>query len=204
MTYFLLLGGNAEHGNELQSLLTGAGYQVEHLQQSGQPGWRWQTANRAHDEHQAKGHDPDRSGVNCRGVILLTPVLEPDAPHGSDGLPRLQSAVLRLARQMSQGWRLNLRQHILIGPSGPQVQLTTLEYTFIKILSMAEVGQVISRKQIVKEFGEDYLSYDQNRIDTMVRRLRKKVLDTTALKLPLSTIRVRGFAFDDVLSLDIF
>jgi DNA-binding response OmpR family regulator len=82
------------------------------------------------------------------------------------------------------------------------VELTSLEFKFIKNFALVEMNEAVSRKQIVQAFGEDYLSYDQNRIDTMLRRLRKKVESGAGVKLPLNTERVRGFSFGEVLIID--
>jgi len=82
------------------------------------------------------------------------------------------------------------------------VHLTSLEFSFLKLLATIESGEALSRKAIVQAFGEDYLSYDQNRLDTMVKRLRRKVQQEAGLALPLHTVRVKGFAFDDVLVIE--
>ena len=67
---------------------------------------------------------------------------------------------------------------------------------------MVDVGEAVSRKSIVLAFGEDYLSYDQNRIDTLVRRLRQKIEACAGVQLPLNTERVRGYSFGDLLIID--
>jgi DNA-binding winged helix-turn-helix (wHTH) protein len=99
-------------------------------------------------------------------------------------------------------WRLSLHQRSLIAPNSKKTKLTSLEFTLIKIFALTEMGQVASRKKIIDEFGEHYLSYDQNRLDTMITRLRKKVKNRLELTLPLNTVRVRGFSFDDLLILE--
>jgi DNA-binding response OmpR family regulator len=96
-------------------------------------------------------------------------------------------------------WELSMRARTLISPRGQAVSLTSLEFSFIKLLATSESGVAVSRKTIVQVFGEDYLSYDQNRLDTMVKRLRHKVQTRTGTALPLHTVRVKGFAFDDVI-----
>jgi DNA-binding response OmpR family regulator len=95
-----------------------------------------------------------------------------------------------------------MRYRRLAAPNGAEMALTSLEFAFIKMFAMVETGEAISRKQIVQGFGEDYLSYDQNRIDTMVRRLRRKAESDLGTKLPLNTERVRGYSFGDLLIID--
>lgn len=107
-----------------------------------------------------------------------------------------------LACGASSPWRLSLRQRILVAPNNSQTKLTNLEFTLLKMFAMMEQGEVVSRKRIIDEFGEHYLSYDQNRLDTTVMRLRKKVRMLADMTLPLNTVRVRGFSFDDWLILE--
>ena len=107
-----------------------------------------------------------------------------------------------LAAGAVQPWRLSLRQRILVAPNQTQAKLTNLEFTLLKMFAMMEQSEVVSRKRIIDEFGEHYLSYDQNRLDTTVMRLRKKVIMLTGMTLPLNTVRVRGFSFDDWLILE--
>ncbi|MES2739724.1 MAG: winged helix-turn-helix domain-containing protein [Pseudomonadota bacterium] len=116
--------------------------------------------------------------------------------------PHLLNCILSLAKQLTPGWRLSMRHRRLEAPDGTGIDLTTLEFNFIKIFTMVETGEAVSRKHIVRAFGEDYLSYDQNRLDTMVRRLRKKIKTRVGVQLPLNTERVRGFSFGDVLIID--
>jgi DNA-binding response OmpR family regulator len=97
---------------------------------------------------------------------------------------------------------VSLCKRSLESPQGLRVDLTSLEFEFLKIFSMADVGESISRKKIVQAFNEDYLLYDQNRLDTLVRRLRQKIKLQLDVELPLNTVRIKGFSFDEVLILD--
>jgi DNA-binding response OmpR family regulator len=117
-------------------------------------------------------------------------------------LQKLQRLLAVLARPQEAGWRLSMRGQTLQAPNGQRVTLTSLEFAFIKLFALYEVGEAVPRKRIVQEFGENYLNYDQNRLDTVVTRLRKKVEHEALVMLPLHTVRVRGFAFNDVLVID--
>jgi hypothetical protein len=138
-----------------------------------------------------------------KGVTIFSPGAATGAEvRPGDRPARLLECILSLARQLNPGWRLSMRYRRLQAPNGHTVKLTSLEFNFIKIFAMAEIGEAVSRKQIVQSFGEDYLSYDQNRIDTMVRRLRQKVESGAQVKLPLNTERVRGYSFGDLLIIE--
>lgn len=178
-----------EAGAHLPTLLHNAGYQIAH---ANEPAQCWQQL------YQSGGENLSATPA-CKGRIIFSV----NHAHPDDALSALQAAVVALAQESRRGWRLNLRQRSLQAPNGRQIGLTSLEFIFIKIFSLTEIGQAVSRRQIVHEFGEDYLNYEQNRLDTMVRRLRQKIHTQTGMKLPLSTVRVRGYAFDDVLTLDI-
>ncbi|MQA39965.1 hypothetical protein GEV02_17585 [Rugamonas sp. FT29W] len=117
-------------------------------------------------------------------------------------LQKLQRLLADLERPVETGWCLSMRSQSLQAPNGVNVALTSLEFTFIKLFALHEVGEPVSRKRIVQEFGENYLNYDQNRLDTLVTRLRKKVEHEAQQVLPLHTVRVRGFSFNDVLVID--
>lgn len=196
MTELILLGHDAARTRELTRLFEQAGYEV----------------NEAKDviaccrQLQAEFRAPRFIAVPgdsaCAGQAPGVTILQ--AAAGRD--PRqstLLTCILSLARHLAPGWRLNLRHRRLEAPAGGgSVELTSLEFSFIKIFTMVETGEAVSRRRIVQEFGEDYLNYEQNRLDTMVRRLRRKVEETIGVKLPLNTERVRGYSFGDILIID--
>jgi len=145
---------------------------------------------------------PGEQDADAKGVTIFSPAAQ-DMRLDANGQPeQLLEYILSLARQLNPGWHLSLRYRRLEAPNGAEMALTGLEFAFIKMFAMVETGEAISRKQIVQGFGEDYLSYDQNRIDTMVRRLRRKAESDLGTKLPLNTERVRGYSFGDLLIID--
>jgi DNA-binding response OmpR family regulator len=145
---------------------------------------------------------PEEPCADAKGVTIFNPAAQ-DMRLDAHGQPeQLLDYILSLARQLNPGWHLSMRYRRLEAPNGAEMALTSLEFAFIKMFAMVETGEAISRKQIVQAFGEDYLSYDQNRIDTMVRRLRRKAEADLGMKLPLNTERVRGYSFGDLLIID--
>lgn len=111
-------------------------------------------------------------------------------------------ACLMGAARPAAAWRLNLRHRRLAAPGGESIALTTLEFCFVRLLALVERGEAVSRRRIVQEFGHDYLNYEQNRIDTLVRRLRGKAARLQGQRLPLNTERLRGYSFGAVLIID--
>jgi len=174
MMALLLFEDDVRRNNEICDLFSNAGYHI--------------TWGGTQDALQAFAGD----GEAHKSVTILR------VEHG-----RLApSCLVSLARGVTPPWRLSLQQHCLIAPNGKRTKLTTLEFTLVKRFALVEKGEVVSRRSIVDEFGEHYLSYDQNRLDTLVMRLRKKTTQRLGTALPLNTVRVRGFSFDDCLILD--
>ena len=56
-------------------------------------------------------------------------------------------------------------------------------------------GQKTAAFEIVDALGEDYIHYDQRRLDTQMRRLRRKVEAASGLMLPVRTLRSVGYHF---------
>lgn len=199
MTDLILLGHDAAHTHELTRIFERAGYEVNEAKDVVSCCRQLQAEFRA-----PRFISPAGAADSARPAPGVTILQAAAAPGGRDARqPSLLTCILSLARHLTPGWRLNLRHRRLEAPAGAgAVELTSLEFSFIKIFTMVETGEAVSRRRIVQEFGEDYLSYEQNRLDTLVRRLRKKVQGNTGVKLPLNTERVRGYSFGDVLIID--
>jgi len=92
-------------------------------------------------------------------------------------------------------WRLSGAPPSLTPPGARPIALSTQDYLVLQALVSG--GQVVSRKKIVAALGRDYLDYDQRRIDSQMRRLRRKVEQGCGMKLPVATIRGVGYRFYD-------
>ena len=91
-------------------------------------------------------------------------------------------------------WQLNITNWSLICPNSKAVELTKSEFLLIKIL-FEHVGHTVSKSDIVQQLGCAIESYDFRRLETLVRRLRNKIMHDTELMLPLKTIHAIGYAF---------
>lgn len=209
MTSLLLLKGSAHSNEEISNIFHLAGYHViqisdaaecrRHLQDMSSEEGALAAETLAQASLQSMHDD---FGIQKR-VAIFSPGNFLDERFNSKSTPEISEMILTISREMNPGWRLSLRSRRLESPCGKSLDLTSLEFEFVKIFSMVEVGEAVSRRKIVLAFGENYLAYDQNRMDTLVRRLRKKVQLEIGVKLPLNTVRVRGFSFGETLSLDI-
>lgn len=90
-------------------------------------------------------------------------------------------------------WRLSASPRTLFTPDGVNIALSVQDHAVL--LALMGAGGVITRRAIVEALGEEYLSYDQRRLDTQMRRLRRKVQHACSHPLPISTLRTVGFQF---------
>ncbi|MFD1560967.1 helix-turn-helix domain-containing protein [Paraburkholderia silviterrae] len=171
----LLLEVDLQNKHEISNLFSNAGYQI--------------TWGNLSDMHQAPLTESEKTRKSITIFQIQPGLLD-------------QSSLASFSRCELPAWRLSLHQHHLIAPNRKHTKLTTLEFALVKLFALVDKGEVVSRRRIIDEFGEHYLSYDQNRLDTLVTRLRKKTMQHLDTPLPLNTVRVRGFSFDDSLVID--
>lgn len=101
----------------------------------------------------------------------------------------------RLAQPEASGcWILEVGRRRLLPPGLSAIQLSRQDVTVLHTL-MAAQGATVSRQHIVLALGEDFLHYDQRRLDTQMRRLRRKAEETLGIPLPVNTSRNVGYSF---------
>jgi two-component system, OmpR family, response regulator PhoP len=94
----------------------------------------------------------------------------------------------------SRKWRIDADGWRLVSPDGNKVALTSTEHSIIKALVAAN-GQVVSRAQLVAAVAQRTHDFDPHRVEMIIHRLRRKVLDGTSDDLPLRTVRGKGYLF---------
>lgn len=90
-------------------------------------------------------------------------------------------------------WQLSDAPRCLIPPDSAPILLSNQDY--VVLAALAANSDVVTRRQIIEALGQDYLSYDRRRLDTQIRRLRRKVEEASGLPLPITTVRGVGFRF---------
>lgn len=90
-------------------------------------------------------------------------------------------------------WQLSAAPRQLIAPTGQSVALSWQDH--IVLLTLMRGGECVTRKTIIEALGKDFLAYDQRRLDTQMRRLRRKVEDVCMQVLPVNTQRGIGYHF---------
>lgn len=93
---------------------------------------------------------------------------------------------------VSQSWHLDTLRCQLIPPGKPPVQLTAQAYIVLKAIC-GGAGKPVTRRKIVEALGENYLQYDQRRLDTQMHQLRKTVENASGMALPVRSARGRGY-----------
>lgn len=148
-----------------------------------------------------------RNGLRLGVIILTARASSQDKVDGLVGgadhyipktadLSELAATIAALARRMEvqeqPRWLLQSSPRQLTPPGKAPIPLSAQDYLVLR--AMAGGGDV-TREAIVKALGGDYFDYDQRRLDTQMRRLRRKVEEACGLELPVSTLRAVGFRF---------
>ncbi len=139
----------------------------------------------------ARGALPDRVlGLNCGADHYL--------PKTTD-LDELAAVIAALARRLdvqdAPRWILQRSPRQLVPPGFAAIPLSAQD--FLVLQALARGKDYVGRREIVAALGENYLDYDQRRLDTQMRRLRRKVEEACGLALPVSTQRNVGYRFDE-------
>ncbi|MES2024430.1 MAG: PAS domain S-box protein [Pseudomonadota bacterium] len=101
----------------------------------------------------------------------------------------------QLIPEYTQYWQLSASPRRLISPNG--VNITLSEQDHIVLLTLMSGGECVTRRSIVDALGEDFIEYDQRRLDTQMNRLRRKVEEASGQQLPVSTLRAIGYRFHE-------
>lgn len=114
-------------------------------------------------------------------------------------LDELAATLGALARRLDatspvQCWILDASSRRLSAPGHGPIPLSQQDFLVLRTL-MQHPGKAASRQQIVEAFGENFLTYDQRRLDTQMRRLRRKVEEAIGGELPVKTLRNAGYCF---------
>lgn len=137
-------------------------------------------------------------GTTEHRVIGLRQGADHYLPKGCD-LVELAAVLDALRRRLglqreALPWRLDMAPRELRAPNQQSVRLSHQDALVLHCL-MRNAGDTVSRRDIVKALDEDYLTYDQRRLDTQIRRLRRNVELATGVELPLKTLRNSGYCF---------
>lgn len=115
-------------------------------------------------------------------------------------VPASEPVALQQALELPQ-WQLKASPPQLVSPAGAALRLSAQDYLVLK--AIAGPRRVVSRREVVQALGHDFIDYDQRRLDSQMRRLRRKVEQECGLELPVSTLRSVGYRFyEDIRVID--
>lgn len=132
----------------------------------------------------------DDAAQDCTGYYLAKPI-------GRSELLRMlaQSEVMHPpARPQLGRWTLSRSRCELSPPRGEPIPITPSEAALLEPL-MRTAGHSVSRKDLAAALGENYLLYDDRRIQVRLSRLRAKLRPACGPSSPLRADRGRGYAF---------
>ncbi len=111
---------------------------------------------------------------------------------------QLTAILQRLGRTSTQPWILTTDALSVTGPRGASAALTLQEASLLRLLARSE-RQFATRREIVEALGHDYIEYDEQRLEAMISRLRRKL--TAIGDNPIKAEHGRGYVFNQPLSL---
>lgn len=91
-------------------------------------------------------------------------------------------------------WRLCASPRELRFGEQTPIALSHQDFQTLRAIMQGQ-GKTVSRRALVEALGQDYLTYDQRRIDSQIRRLRRKVADQWGIPLPVNTVHSVGYLF---------
>ena len=105
---------------------------------------------------------------------------------------RMRMAAPVPAAQATSGWHLAAGGWRLHAPSGRTVDLSRSERSVLQRLFVAD-GEPVSREALIVELGESLDTFDAHRLEMLVHRMRRKVAEALDERLPLRSVRGRGY-----------
>lgn len=89
-------------------------------------------------------------------------------------------------------WALSPDEWFLLSPSGARVMLSKSERLLLDAM-LQRANQVVSREALIAVLTDDVHAFDPHRLDSMVHRLRRKVLAALGEPLPLNAAHGTGY-----------
>ena len=109
---------------------------------------------------------------------------------------RLRGATPPASVANEQKWHFDANDWCLIAPTGQTIPLTKTEQRVMARLS-STLGQLVTREQLVAAVADDVHDFDPHRIESLIHRLRRKVLARCGEPLPLKAIHGKGYVLED-------
>ena len=106
----------------------------------------------------------------------------------------LPASLLTPPAIVERPWHLDVVERVLTSPNGVAVLLSAGELTVLKVLFGSE-QRFASREALIEQVDGTADAGSAHRLEALISRLRRKVGDKVALKLPLRSAYGRGYEF---------
>ena len=100
----------------------------------------------------------------------------------------------QIATIENNSWRLDRESWVLLTPKNEKITLTSKEMQFISILARS-AGTMVRREFLLTELGYNDDEYANRAMDSLVRRLRRKIETQTSIPSPIKTAYTGGYCF---------
>jgi DNA-binding response OmpR family regulator len=91
-------------------------------------------------------------------------------------------------------WHLSADAWFLLSPANGRVQLSKAERRLLETL-MRQPNEVFLREDLIAALTDDAAEFDPHRLDSLIHRLRRKVLTNLGEPLPLDAVHGTGYVF---------
>ena len=99
----------------------------------------------------------------------------------------------------ADAWVLDpVRWHVTT-PDNIKISLTKSEVAIVACF-IEKAGMTVSRDEVIEALGGDPMTYDPRRLEIAIRRLRKKMEESTTEAFPLTTVYGEGYSFNSPIS----
>jgi len=153
-----------------------------------------------------------RAKASGIGIVMLTARSEPHyqvrgLSEGADvylakpvDIDVLAATLYSLARRLQlttavsvdHSWRLGADGWCLLSPAGHPVALSQLESRLLALL-IESPNRIVSREALIQAVTPNVHTYDPHRLDTLVHRIRKKVMRVLGTPFPLNAVPGQGY-----------
>lgn len=89
-------------------------------------------------------------------------------------------------------WRLSSDEWFLLSPGGGKVKLSKAERRLLDAF-MKQPNEVILRESLIAALTDDVAGFDPHRLESLIHRLRRKVLANLGEPLPLAAVHGTGY-----------
>jgi DNA-binding response OmpR family regulator len=91
-------------------------------------------------------------------------------------------------------WHLSSDGWFLLSPANGKVKLSKAERRLLEAL-LKQPNEVFLREDLIAALTDDVIAFDPHRLDSLIHRLRRKVLTTLGEPLPLEAVHGTGYVF---------